>query len=44
LEDNNPKVRDEMKRIEKLKKEVEAKKYINPEIAEQHRLKGNELF
>jgi len=44
LEDNNPKVKDEVKRIEKLKKDLDAKKYINPELAEQHRVKGNEYF
>jgi len=38
------KVRDEMKRIEKLKKDEEAKNYVNPELAEEHRLKGNEYF
>jgi len=44
LENNDPKVKDEVKKIEKLKKEQEAKNYINPEISEQHRLKGNELY
>lgn len=44
LENNDPKVKDEVKKIEKLKKEQEMKNYINPEISEQHRLKGNELY
>jgi len=44
LENNDPKVKEEVKKIEKLKKEHEAKNYINPEISEQHRLKGNELY
>ena len=30
--------------VQKAKKDKEAKEYINPEIAEEHRLKGNELF
>jgi|LauGreDrversion4_2_1035121.scaffolds.fasta_scaffold184850_1 stress-induced-phosphoprotein 1 len=33
-----------MKRLEKVKKEAEAKAYINPEIAEAHKNKGIELF
>ena len=44
LENNDYKVKEEMKKIEKTKKEAEIKAYINPEIAEQHRLKGNELY
>jgi stress-induced-phosphoprotein 1 len=34
LENNDPNVRDTLKRAEKLKKEDEEKKYLNPEIAE----------
>ena len=30
--------------VQKAKKDKEAQEYINPEVAEQHRLKGNELF
>jgi len=37
----NPKVKLEMKAIEKQKKEIEAKAYINPAIAEEHNEKGN---
>jgi len=44
LENPDPKIKDEVKRLEKLKKEIDAKDYVNPEIAEQHRLKGNEFF
>jgi stress-induced-phosphoprotein 1 len=33
-----------MKRLEKVKKEADAKAYINPEIAEAHKNKGIELF
>lgn len=44
LENSDPKVKDEVKKLEKLQKDKEAKEYLNPEIAEQHRLKGNEYF
>lgn len=44
MENNDNTVREQFKRAEKMKKEDEAKRYINPEIAEQHRQKGNELF
>jgi stress-induced-phosphoprotein 1 len=44
LENADPKVKDEMKKVEKLKKEKEAVSYINPEISEQHRVKGNQLY
>jgi stress-induced-phosphoprotein 1 len=33
-----------LKKAEKIQKEEAAKKYINPEIAEQHKKKGDELF
>jgi len=44
LENNDPKVKEEFKKIEKLKQETEKKNYINPELAETHRLKGNEHY
>lgn len=44
LEHNDYKYKDGLKKIQNLKKESEAKAYINPEIAEEHRVKGNELF
>lgn len=44
LEDNASAIKDALKRCEKQKKEADAKAYINPEIAEQHKDKGNELF
>lgn len=44
LENRDDKVKEEMKKVEKLKKDTEAAAYVNPELAEQHRLKGNELY
>jgi len=44
LENNDYKVKEEMKKVERTKKENETKAYFNPELAEQHRLKGNELY
>jgi stress-induced-phosphoprotein 1 len=44
LENNDTKVKDEMRKVEKTKKDKAEKEYINPELAEQHRLKGNELY
>ena len=44
LEDNAVTIKDSLRRVEKLRKEAEAKAYLNPEIAEQHKAKGNELF
>ena len=34
----------QLQKAQKTKKEEEAKAYINPEIAEEHRVKGNDLF
>jgi stress-induced-phosphoprotein 1 len=42
LENHDPTVKDAMKRLEKTKKEAEAKAYLNPEIAEAHKEKGIE--
>lgn len=44
LEDNNFAIKNALKNVEKAKKEGEAKAYLNPEIAEQHKDKGNEAF
>ena len=44
LENNDPNVKDQLKKAEKQKKEDEEQKYLDPEIAEQHRLAGNALF
>lgn len=44
LENNDPLVRDQLKKAEKLKREDEERKYISPEKAEEHRLAGNALF
>jgi stress-induced-phosphoprotein 1 len=44
LENNDPNVKDQMKKAERHKKEFEDKMMIDPEKAEEHRLKGNELY
>lgn len=44
LENNDPNVRDQLKKAERMRKEDEERKYINPEKAEEHRLAGNALF
>lgn len=44
LEHNNYDIKEAKKKVEKFKKEHEDKAYINPEIAEQHKIKGNDLF
>jgi stress-induced-phosphoprotein 1 len=44
LENNDPAVKDSLKKAEKLKKEDEEKKYLDPAKAEEHKVKGNELF
>ena len=44
LENNDQAVKDQLKKAEKQLKDFEAQQYINPEIAEQHRVKGNEYF
>jgi hypothetical protein len=33
-----------LKKAEKMMKEDEEKKYIDPAMAEEHKVKGNELF
>lgn len=44
LENNDGSIKDSMKRLEKVKKDQEAKAYINPEIAEAHKLEGGKFF
>jgi stress-induced-phosphoprotein 1 len=44
LENNDGNVKDQLKKAEKMKKDSEAQMYINPEIAEEHRKKGNEIY
>lgn len=36
VEDNNPAVKDELSKVKKLKKEADARAYVNPELAEKH--------
>ena len=43
-EHNNPQVREKIHKIEKLRKEKERNAYLNPELAEEEREKGNEAF
>jgi len=43
LEDNTFAIKDALKKVEKAKKDNEAKAYINPEIAEQHKQKAAAL-
>ena len=44
LEDHVPKVKDDLKKVQKLKKELEAKQYLNPTIAEQNCEQGNAFY
>jgi len=44
LEYNDPNVKDLLKKAERTKREFEEKQYLNPEVAEQHRVNGNKLF
>ena len=44
VEDTNPKVRDDLIKCKSLKKEKEAKEYINPELAEKHNDQGAALY
>ena len=44
LENNHYDIKEARKKVEKAKKEAETLAYINPEIAEQHKARGNELF
>lgn len=44
IEWNDVSIRDALKRVERLKKENEAKAYLDPVKAEEHKDKGNEFF
>ncbi|EEA07498.1 TPR repeat-containing protein [Cryptosporidium muris RN66] len=44
VEDNNRHTRTSLKELERLIEKAERESYINPDIAEEHRLKGNDLF
>jgi stress-induced-phosphoprotein 1 len=44
IENNDHGIKMSLQQAQKMKKEKEAKDYINPELAEQHREKGNELY
>ncbi|KAH8740983.1 stress-induced protein sti1-like protein [Cryptosporidium ryanae] len=44
LEDNNRHTRTSLRDLESLIEKSEREAYINPELAEKHRLEGNELF
>ena len=44
IEDFKQNVKDELTKVKNLKKDSELKAYINPELAEEHCKKGNELF
>lgn len=43
-EHKNPQVREKISKIEKVRKEKERLAYLNPELAEEEREKGNEAF
>lgn len=44
LEHNDYNIKEGLKKVQKAKAESAAKAYINPEIAETHKAKGNDLF
>lgn len=44
LEDGNQKVKDDLAKFKKAKKDKDAKDYINPELAETHNEKGSLLY
>ena len=44
LENNDPAVKDQLKKAERLKREDEERKMIDPAKAEENRIKGNEAF
>ena len=44
LENNDYGIKEQLKKVEKAKKEEDAKKYLDPAKAEEHKKNGNELF
>lgn len=44
LEQNDQRIKDALKSVIKLKEKIEAEKYINPDIAEEHNNKANEFY
>lgn len=44
LETNDHRIKEELKKVQKLKEKIEAERYINPEIAEENNNKGNEFY
>lgn len=44
IEDTNQKVKDDLVRCKKMKKDKEALEYINPELAEKHNEEGTNLY
>ncbi len=44
MENNVSKVRNALKEVEREKKGLEELNYLNPELSNQHREKGNEFF
>jgi len=44
LEDNDYSIKDQMKKVEQVRREKERLAYLSPEKGEEHRVKGNEFF
>ncbi|KAM3128182.1 hypothetical protein pb186bvf_019729 [Paramecium bursaria] len=44
LEDNIPSTKEDLRKVQKIKKERDEQSYINPEIAEQNNAQGGEFF
>jgi len=44
IENNDHGIKMSLINAQKQKKDKDAKDYINPELAEEHRLKGNDLY
>jgi stress-induced-phosphoprotein 1 len=44
LEVQDSRIKDALRDVQNLKKKIDAEKYINPELAEEHNNKGNEFY